>query len=292
MAGSYPDVPGLRMAHDRDGTVGFKFNYGTGGSLATLTSGNLVTLNDESSGGVQIWDSGSAEHFAFGLIFPELRGVQGVRMYATGFGNTTGSAVEWSANTTNGLDGTWTATSGYTDTTVGFSVTGLRTGITTLALTGVRAIRVRRAANATFGASSWNVSTFHVYGSPASGENPNRLRWWHPTLDQEITGPYFDLGDVARGSTNIVTFRIKNQSATLTANSVEIAAEALTDTSPTNVSQHLFSSDGATYVTPLSVGNLAPGAISSVLYMRRDTSASATLSLWWTRFVATATSWS
>lgn len=276
MAGFYPDAPGQRMAYDRDGSVGFHTDRVS--SVTVLTGGQLTDLNDEGADSVMSVANGRS----VGVIFPELRDAVGA-IYNHGSASAT-TTYEKSSDTTNGMDGTWT-----TITTTGaytfYSGTQFRTNITTFTANGVNAIR------ATKGVGGDNtLFTLHLYGKPSSGEAPDRLRFWHPTLDQEVTGAYFDWGDIEQGSTATRDFRVKNPSATLTAEDVEVSAEALTDTTPTNVSQHDFD-DGGGFASTAALGDLGPGDISSVVTLRRQTDPAASLSVWWLRLVATASAW-
>lgn len=297
MTGIYADVPGHRMAYDRDGSLGFIANL-SASTVSVMSAANLNTLNDEDSDSVAIYDVGNATaDYAYGLIFPELRDVVGWRSFHTGFGGGGGGSLQYSTNTSNGLDGSWLSAggaSGYGETNpvTAFSKTLMRTGIAALAVTGAKAIRVRRNAGSAFGANSWNTLAFHLYGSPASGEAPNRLRLWHPTLDQEVGPAHFDWGDVQRNSNGTIDFRVKNPSATLTANDVTLTTEALTNTSPSIPPQFTYSPDATTYTSSLNIGDLAPGAISSVLTVKRTTPSNAALSLWWARVIASAASFS
>lgn len=279
MAGLYPDAPGLRMAYDRDGSVGARVS--AGGSITALTGGNMATINDEDTD--EIGWTPSTDSLA--ILFPELRDIDGYAISWFSPDGSSPSTIYTSVDTTNGFDGTWVSRGTFVNASL---VAPIRT-TQAVTWTGIKAVRIH-ASGGSFGGSQ-HFQCVHLYGKPAAGENPDRLRWWQPVTDAEVTGPFFDLGDVPRGNTDIVQFRIKNNSATLTANSIGISAEALTDTTPTNVGQHQFSTDGVSYSSTINIGNLAPGALSGVLYMRRDTSASAVLSLWWTRFVATAASW-
>jgi hypothetical protein len=132
----------------------------------------------------------------------------------------------------------------------------------------------------------------HLYGEPAPGENPNRLALWHPTLDQRVTPAYFDWGNVPRSSSADRLFRVKNVSSTLTASSVRVAMEALTDTTPSVPGQHSISSDGTTFLAQVNIGSLSPGAISGPLTLRRVIPSNAVLSLWSFRvFAESTTGW-
>jgi hypothetical protein len=275
------------MAFDRDGTVGVHVNIGTGSVITTLTGSQMAGISDESlSDGFSV-ATGSSGTFALVLLFPEARDFVAYHLNALTATNGSWNELQWSNNTTNGVDGTWT-----TVETIGVShesVPAMRTAIRSISVTGATALRFK--ATASGGTTNRRVLALHLYGSPSTGANPDRLRLWHPTLDQEVGGAHFDWGDVARSTVLTKTFRVKNNSATLTANSIALSMEAPTDTSPTNVSAHKFSPDGSTFTSTLNIGNLAPGAISSVVTLQRDTSSVAALSLWWTRIVASASSW-
>lgn len=130
----------------------------------------------------------------------------------------------------------------------------------------------------------------HIYGKPSTGENDDRLELWHPTLDQRVGAAYFDEGNVPRGSTADLPFRLKNRSSTYTANTITVSIEAATDTSPSVPGQHTFS-NGGSYAATTSVSSIAPGAISGTLTLRRITPTNAVLSVWVARIKAVPASW-
>lgn len=281
MAGFYSDVPAPRMAYDRDGTLLLltdKVN-----APSEVTGATKTSVNDESNGAF------SSGNWAV-LMFPELRNIAGF-LFRHGTATNSGT-VETSPDTTNGNDGTWTVRTGaFPMNTV--SGTTHRSAIVAVSYNGVKAIRFR--ANSLGG--DQNYYGIHIYGTKADFTGLDTLRIWHPTLDEPLDdnnsadGAYLDWGDVVRGTTGDRAFRIKNNSTTLTANSVNISTEVLTNTTPTLQSQITYSNGGA-FAASLNIGNLAPGAISSVITVRRTTSSSATLSVWAWRTIAEAGSWS
>lgn len=278
MTGIYPDVPGPRMAYDRDGTVVAYLTNASTGPVTPLNTVNILALNDEEDDGAV--QPTLATSSALVWVFPELRDLSGA------FVPLTAGSLQTSANTTNGVDGTWT-TRIASFSSLGMSETSVsaRTNIQALSVTGVRAVKV------ICGSGPATPDFIHLYGTPSSGENPNRLSFWHPTLDQEITGAYFDWGDFSQGTTATRDFRIKNRSSTYTANSITVSMDCPSDTTPTVLSQHFVSPDGVSFGSSASAGTLAPGAISSVMTLKRDISASAVLSLWTMRLRASASSW-
>jgi hypothetical protein len=291
MAGSYPDVPGRRMAYDLDGTVGIFINQA--GTISSLTVSQLRILNDESNGGIS-FTGGNGQTTYVILMFPELRDIAGARWIESTDTGWSTAGYDWatSTNTTTGADGTWTvqSSSGGSPTPTAVNP-AYRTGIAAFTATGVRAIRLR---GFTTTPSEFWPGIIHIFGSISSGQNPDRLDLWHPTSNIPLDGAYFDLGDQQQAGTISKTFRIKNQSSTLTANSVTFDTAPtngeLTPASPTSVSQVAVSNGGA-YAASVSAGTLAPGAISSVLTLRRNTLTTAQLGLQAMRVRAYAASW-
>jgi len=269
------------MAYDRDGTVGFYTSLYKSGTVSQMTETQLRQLNDENSS--TAWNYGSpslgSDH-TIGFIFPDIRSIAGILIHQS---HTNTLEVETSADTTNGLDGTWTTRSTSlvsADSTSPF----YRSNISSVSWSSVKGLRWSFSTG-----SSKSIVAVHLFGAVSSPAT--RLALWHPTLDQEVTGAYFDWGDVPRGTSSSRTFRVKNMSSTQTANSIGLSMEALTDTTPTVVGQHSFSSDGLTFSSTLNIGSLAPSSISNVLTLKRITPSDAALSVWAARIVALPGSW-
>jgi len=223
-------------------------------------------------------------------MFPELRDV--TNWYATGAGQAFGTTwqglwVDSSVDTTNGLNGTWV--NRYANPAGWYSAgqpinPGYRFPTAVAAATGVKAIKFRGNLYA------WGA--IHLYGVITTGQNPDRLALWHPTLDAQVGAAYFDWGSALRGTTADLTFRVKNLSATLSANTITCSVDALTDTAPTVVGQHTLSADAITFAATASAGTLAPSTISGIMTLRRTTASNAALALWALRVNAAAASWS
>ena len=284
MAGSYVDVPGPRLAYDRDGSSGFYIN--TNGVISSMTTTDLQNINNE-NGAATDTNTGAVHNSYHGIIFSEKHDLVGL-YYAGEIANggvQRACLFQTSPDTTNGQDGTWTNLTTITRRSV--VMPEPRTQITAVSASGVRGIRGRASVweHANDGYFYWRA--VHVYGTPSTGQAPNRLRFYHPTTASEVPGAYFDWGDTPRNAVVTKTFRVHNPS-TLTAQDVTLTTEALTDTTPTTTSQHEFSIGGGAYATALNIGNLAPGATSAVVTVRRSVPSNATLGLWWARIVASA----
>jgi hypothetical protein len=276
MAGNYPDVPGPRIAYDRDGGVAFLVR--SGDVIEQLSADATRRLADDSdSVGVDFYPNVGR----FGVILPVLHDLVGIFL---GCSSST-FLVEVSPNTTSGLDGTWTQVGPNPFPSPSGSPVNQRSSIQSVAANGVKGVRVTQ----TGGPFYPMAQTLHLYGTPSSA--PDRLRIWHPTLDQEVGGAYFDWGNVPRGAVLQRQFRVKN-GRSLTAQGVSVSVEALTEASPPVVPMYAFSLDGTTWSPNLALGNLGPGATSAVVTVRLACDPAAQLGLWAQRIVATATGWS
>lgn len=292
MAGNYPDVPAPRMAYDRDGTQVLHVNFSVASSTA-LAASTIQSLNGESNTGYQVATDDSTSR-AIVFIFPQLRDISAymVRLQET---PATVGALERSTNTTNGIDGTWTSVVSPWSSQTTTSNLVLRNNITTQSILGVKALRFRGNTSSDSN-REFRIFNIHLYGGIASGETVDRLRMWHPTLDEPLDdlnaadGAYLDWAEVTRGTTADRTFRIKNNSSSLTANSISVATQASTDANPALGPQFTYS-DGGSFATSITITSLPPGAISNVITVRRTTPTNATLALWWLRTVAEAGSW-
>lgn len=270
------------MAYDRDGTQGYFVN--SVGTITQLTNANLVTMNNENNDAIT---PGGTANGRLVFFFPELRDINGFFWNAEdNFFGAASMVFEVSTNTTNGLDGTWTQIGGPATHLVE-TVPGYRTDIQTAGALGVKACRFRGVS----GNNQLSVRACHLFGNVSPGQNPNRLAIWHPTSDAHVGGAYFDWGNAPRGSSADRTFRVKNVSASLTAENPQVIIEALTDTTPSVPGQTTLSLDGLTFNASITLPNLAPGGLSSVCTVRRVTPSNAVLSVWAWRMVAQATSW-
>ena len=290
MAGNYPDVPGPRMAYDRDGTV-VTNSARPSGTTSVLTPAQVSVMNNEDANEYVIWNTSDGTNL-MAWLFPELRDVVGYRLQG-GREYVNIGPLETSVDTTNGLDGAWTlvnSSSTWVRSTNANPVVNkedLRSNILPVNIVGTKAIRFTVG---TFGTRFF--SAVHLYGKPSAGQNPDRLQIWHPTLNQEVGGAHFDWGDAARATSADRTFRIKNNSATLTANTVIVSTEAPTDTTPSVPAQHSLEKVSAPgFTATVQIPSLAPGAISEIITVRRVTPSNAAVALWWARMLASAATW-
>jgi hypothetical protein len=274
VAGFYPDVPGFRFEYDRDGSIAVSYNN-LDASYHYFSTADAQELNDEDGAAV------SPVAYWYGVGFPELRDLTGIFTRYDGIHDGNYATLETSANTTNGVDGTWTVRSTAVPENRRIDVpTGCRTSIFPISVPAIKGVRV----TPTFEATS-NAYALHLYGHISLTENPDRLVLCDGTGAVVTDGAYFDFGDAPRGTTATKTFRIRNNSASLTAHSVTVSFQTLFDASPTLAGQFQYDF-GAGWVTTGNIGSLGPGAVSSTIQVRRNTSASAAGGPWQSRVVA------
>ena len=278
------------MPYDNDGTVMVTSAANqpyTHGATAYPSGSQLLAFNGSATftatsyAGLQMATGG---YFAIWFFFPEQREVTGGSLVILDTGSSVSYLVQGSNDTTNGLDGTW-ETASITGTlirlsTAPSSVDVWRSGIASISFTGPkRVVRITGQLNINNG----SFSLIHLYGQKAAGQTPDDILY----LDgnnayAEFTAP-MDFGDRPLGTTQTWQFKVKNGSATHTANSINIQC---------NDADFAISSDGVTWVTTLNIASLAAGASSGVMYVR-DTSPSpgAALGPRFARVVTTVGSW-
>ncbi len=257
----YPAINERRMPYDIDGTeVGYRTTGGfTGVPTAWCDSTKKQQLNGYQREGTGIGTDWSATA-AIWLFFPELREVTGIAMlWIIPGGSTippTGFSIQGSADTTNGIDGTWNAGS----LTPGWSYQNdddeWRTTI--FAVSFPSAVKAVRFSFSTGIGSNSYIRNFHIYGRKAAGETPDDLLMCD-AAGTELTA-LKDWGDQPEGTTETWTFRVKNSSATKTANNINLQL---------NHPEFALAWDaGGPWQSVLDIASLAPGATSNLIYVR------------------------
>lgn len=228
--------------------------------------------------------------------------------------------IETSVDTTNGLDGTWTLLDEYVlgtnvpliegltsvnlltgargtqtaispkdyyrllqhDNTDGVGIMPLA-GVAARNVSGVRIYPYRDRKNPSSGNSlPLHSMHLHLYGEPdTEAQGSDYLQGWRADSDMRLGGATLNFGDVPLSSSSDKQFRIKNQSASHTANNVVISASDLMFYPiPSPAAQFVFSLDGMTWTSSVTVSAIGPGTVSSVIYVRRVTPANAALTTW------------
>lgn len=278
--GLYPAPTDYRVLYNRDGCDGFLID---GSNVVTqMTGPQLTTLNDESDSAVNI-----NSYWAVGIVFPFL--VDLSRYFVAYQGGITPGILETSPDTTNLLDGTWTTRA---NPWVGSPNVKPHYRSATQAVaggTGINGVRIRKNLYGS-GQTAHSLLGLHLYAAAATLTD---LQLWHPTLDQRLAPDAFyqgnNQGDAAQGGSYDSTFRVKNLHGTQTANSIVVQTEARAGS--TAKGTYLTYSQGGAFAGSQNIGNLAPGAISTVLTLRVTPPTDAEVSLGSPSVLAIPNSW-
>lgn len=286
---AYTALPDRRIPFDNDGTrVGFWGS--TDGVFGWLSGAQMIEISDNdytvvASGGNQA-QYGSSEGLIF--FFPEQREITAIHAFLDSFeAGMADNARHWitavagSNDSTNGLDGTWetaTLSAGVPTWANNYS---WRSTIKPVSFTGgKRTIRVVMASQYATG----GCYICHLYGEKTAGQTPDDLIFidHDTTPGVEYTAPE-DFGDRPLATTVTRQFRVKNASATKTANTINLQC---------NDADFAISTDGTTWVATINIASLGPGAESSTMYIRNTTPAvGSLLGPRFGRIVATVASW-
>ncbi len=263
----YTALPDRRIPYDNDGTVvGYNWTGAANGIAAWLTTTDLQNLQDNSYG---VLGNATISEVCYWWFFPEQREVTAFHIIWKRFNGTLsptgGPTWEGSNDTTNGVDGTWETASLPSGAPMWANVYSWRADIKPISFTGgKRTVRVR--ANGTTGNNDVQINGIaHLYGEKVAGQTPDDLIYIdHDTTPGiEYTAPE-DFGDQPLGTTVVRQFRLKNTSATKTANAINVQC---------NDSDFAISTDGVTWVVTISIASLGPGAQSATMYVRCTTPA-------------------
>lgn len=297
MAGVYADIPGTRFALDQDGTVVKWRNFSTLSAWTDVTASVLETQKVTTATYLEAAVANSAQWGQVVFAFPEARSISGIYhhlAFSHGTQNYDNVAYEYSTDTTDGTDGSWSSFSAtFSNLTLHdapneVSKPYYRSDIATLSLSNVTGIRVRWMYSGWGGAGNHRMFVFHLYGTrPTAGVD--RLAFWHPSSDQIIDAAALDFGDIAQGTSVTRQFRIKNLSGSLTANDITVqVSDLLPEYSGTGLQ---VSTDNVTYQNSVNIGNLAAGVISATLYVRRTVPGAESQTQRHARLLANAASW-
>ena len=303
MAGGANDRTKYRLSYDIDGTSVVLF-AGTAAQPinSSYASGSafLKTLNANEFNGQSFVSTSTlsvAGYYAF--IFPQLMNLTGFQAWRSS--ESQGSfaqnqPIQYSTDTANGYDGAWTSVGFNTLSTLSSLVRSeYRNDPIGLSLNSIKGIR--------FGVSQFPSGTtrqpycnIHLFGQTSG--TTNVLKYWHPTLDEELSPSYFDFGYAYRNSSEIKNFRLKNVSSqianTITVSYDESPAATTSSTStisPSLTSQYTIAKTNQVYGSSVSITSINPGGISEVLSVKRTISSTALIGFYSLRLKAAVGSW-
>jgi hypothetical protein len=262
----YTALPDRRIPYDNDGTIiGYGNNGLTEGLQAYLTGSTLLDMQNED------WDwlFGVTGDIVIWWFFPEQRELTAyfIGSMSTDSSNPADSGHVWygSNNSGNGLDGTWETASLPSGVTIRSNVYSWRDAIKPISFTGPKKVVRWRAPGHSYYGRQVGLGTAHLYGEKGAGQTPDDIIYINhdDTPGAEFTAPE-DFGDQPLGTTVVRQFRVKNASATKTANTINIQC---------NDSDFAISEDSSTWVVTINIASLAAGAESATLYVRCTTPA-------------------
>lgn len=270
--GSFPaPAAGWEFILDKDGTVGKAGS--AGGTLMTLTE--LKNINNYVNG-----DGYANGEGYITFLFPEARDILAYSLTASWRSDLQPIlSIKGSSDTTDGINGTWSVIDSPPTADVTTNSLTRSRSPKAVSWLGIKAIKFQgETYQATF-----TIYELHLWGTYSL----TGLQLTHPTLDQPLTAADLDFGDVQRNGMVQKSFRVKNVSAQ-TANDVIVA---LDNTGSGSMYAGTNLTLGIT-AKSLNIGNLAPGAISSVIVAQRDVGPAEAQGIQGsTRLSATASSW-
>lgn len=278
--GDHPQIPNNKMVYELDGTtVRYLRAPNGGGGEASASPWTEYLMTNAEIRALNNWGPGRYPHdnpyesYRYMFIFPEPRDIDYVCL-SSGLGGGVGGnqywRFYWSSNTTNGEDGTWTQVSVSTHQlyTSNYFLLRKRAYTDHLNLTNVRGVKMSIDHTlALMGNDGGRPHLIHLYGDKSV--DSNRLALWHPTLDQEVSGDWFDWYNFEYGD-DTRQFRIKNVSPTKRALNITVSMDSTNDSWNPAISTYHSLYNGGTWGTSISIDILASNAISSVYTLKRS----------------------
>lgn len=282
------------MAYDRDGTEVFRLDHN---NVLTQASQNIMDyLNNEVDPGssssfnnaIGFLNYGQSNTFGWLIfIFPELRDISHAvhTMVPQQFNHGINVDVEWSRDTTNGMDGNWNREA-QLPAPLRPIQPYYRDSIETLSLSGVKAVRFwYRAVGAP---SMQGIGKVHLYGHKSPGETPHRIDFTYADGSNLVQD--FDYGDQSRGTTaqwsptygyNVGSgLYLRNRSPDKVANDVVVTITALSLDMNNRLS---LSKDNVSFGTYLSWISLQPQQMAGPIYVRHKVEDNTPLGLYTSR---------
>jgi len=255
------------MAINEDGTIILRGTAHGGtpdrlsGPLEDVSSltgdGTIVNLINHTIGNKTGWTAGSgARTYGVLLIFPELRDIDG--SWAVHDNLDDGRGILHSADSSNGLNGTWTSQTtvvGEVFSGVAVPITSYRDHVFAWSQTAKRAMQLFGFDNGVTGGK--NYRDFEIYGEISSGETPDRLLYIDDRTGLEFGTPH-DYSNRPRGMAQDVSMRIKNNSGTLTASTIDVS-RGRTGTAEDDATSWWEFDNGAGFAATFEVASLAAG---------------------------------
>jgi hypothetical protein len=257
------DVDGTEVGTRTDGSdPADLLASGVSSWLTGLSKQNLNSVQRSETWGIT-GEAGYSYSRAFWFFFPELREVVDIGLFFSA--NTVNQnyddyRIQGSADSTNGMDGTW-ENAVCSPPPPNNAADYWRSTIRTVSFSGpIKVLRIAFKAGAYGGGETAYITGVHVYGQKAAGEAPDDILMCDDAGDELVA--LKDWGDRPEGTTQIWYFRVKNASATKIANSVNFQL---------NDAHFLisWSADGP-WTTVLDLATLGALTLSNRIYVKNE----------------------
>lgn len=284
MAGFYPDEADYRIAYDVDGSSVYYVTYSSNVSVL-MDPGDVIKLNAENNA------SGPRIGGSFAIVFPQEMVISNILLITSGGSGRSNVYAEYSLDSLNGVDGTWTAWSeGYAGVGGDRDFDPASTRDYSLWANPTSPVLCKAIRIGWKNGQANGRCLFLLGHEPSLGQS---LYFWHPTLDERLSPSYFDWGNSYIGQDiPEKQFRVKNCSSTKVAEDIALGVESLRGQgNPTMAQSHTLSHDGLSYASEINIASLGPGEISPVMHIKYAPQEGAVQGPDWSRVYARAGSW-
>lgn len=269
----YPVLPDRVVPYNIDGSV-VKIVTAGEGVIDTLNDAEMLELNDEDRVAI---DTVDADEDTYIVIFLA-DAVEVVALFAMAQGAAIGhplhlapTSIEGSNDTSNGIDGNWTAGTSYTPNTNTFDFDSWRKSIATVSFSNVEYATYR--IKFVFPGGLDDIVGYyicHLYGlenASPTAEADLPILFIDPDAADARWALPVNFGDVPAGTSIQDTFKIQNNHGALQANNIQL------DVIDTDDIMRIAENVGGPWVTNIAVGNLAAAAKSAVYHIKSEPAA-------------------
>ncbi len=268
----YPALVDRVVNYNGDGSV-VKVVTASSGVIYTMTAGNLDELNDEDTTLIAIPNTGENVYLVFFLADAvEVQALWALANSSVGGSPLLGpTSIEGSNDTTNGIDGSWTAGTSYTPNTDTNDFDSWRKSIATVDFSGVEYANYRILFTDPGGVDTIDdMIMAHLYGlenATPTAEADLPLAFIDPDAADARFALPVNFGDLPAGTSDQKTFKIQNNHASKQATTISLDV-----TDPDDIVR-ISDNSGGPWVTTYALGNLAVGAKSILMYIKSEPAA-------------------
>ena len=268
----YPALPDRAVPYNNDGSV-VKIISAASGVIKTLSANEMDELNDEDQTVISFTQEEDIYIVVFMFDAIEVAGLFAMGNYDD-LGvprNIAPVEIEGSNDTSNGIDGNWTAATSYTPNSSNFDFDEWRKSIAAVDFNSVEYKTYRiQFNNAPASRDIEDVIICHLYGKETaspSAEDDLPLIFSDPDDSDNRFGLPVNFGDVPAGTTIQDTFKIFNNHATDQANNVSL--DVVDPDDIVRISENV----GGPWVLQISGITIASQALSAEYHIKSEPAA-------------------